>query len=62
VLPASPWVAFSRLGLARALRDAGDTAGSLAAYDAVLESLKTADADAPLLVAARRERAALDNR
>jgi len=62
VVPTSPWVAFARLGLARALRDAGDAAGSRAAYDVVLESMKKADADAPLLVAARRERAALGSR
>jgi tetratricopeptide (TPR) repeat protein len=55
----SRWVPFARLGLARALRDAGDVAGSLAAYDAFLESWKNADADAPLLIAARQERAAL---
>ena len=62
VVPTSPWVAFARLGLARALREAGDAAGSRAAYDVVLESMKKADADAPLLVAARRERAALGSR
>jgi hypothetical protein len=62
VVPTSPWVAFARLGLARALRDAGDAPGSRAAYDVVLESMKKADADAPLLVAARRERAALGSR
>jgi len=59
VVPTSPWVAFARLGLARALREAGDLQGSRAAYDAVLDSMRKADADAPLLVAARRERAAL---
>jgi DNA-binding winged helix-turn-helix (wHTH) protein/tetratricopeptide (TPR) repeat protein len=58
----SPWVPFARLGLARALRDAGDVTGSLPAYDAFLDSMKSADADAPLLVAARRERAALVSR
>jgi DNA-binding winged helix-turn-helix (wHTH) protein/tetratricopeptide (TPR) repeat protein len=55
----SPWVPFSQLGLARALRDAGEIEKSLAAYDAFLESWKDADADATLLLAARRERAAL---
>ncbi len=59
VVPASPWVAFARLGLARALRESGDTARSLAAYDAFLDSWKNADTDAPLLKAARQERAAL---
>jgi eukaryotic-like serine/threonine-protein kinase len=60
VLPTSPWVAFARLGLARALRDAGDAAGSRAAYGVVLDGTMQADADAPTAAAARRERAALD--
>ncbi len=55
----SPWVAFARLGLARTLREAGDVEGSRAAYDAVIEWMKEADQDAPILIAARRERAAL---
>jgi hypothetical protein len=59
VEPASPWVAFARLGLARALGESGDQARSLAAYDAFLESWKDADPDAPLLTVARRERAAV---
>jgi tetratricopeptide (TPR) repeat protein len=59
VLPLSPWVAFAQLGLARALREAGDVDGSRAAYDAVIEWMKDADQDAPILVAARSERAAL---
>ena len=59
VLSLSPWVAYARLGLARALRDAGDAAGSRAAYDALLAPMTTADANAPMLIAARRERAAL---
>ena len=57
--PASPWVAVARLGLARALRESGDTGRSLAAYEAFLDSLKDADPDAPLLAVARRERAAV---
>ncbi|MDO8836445.1 MAG: tetratricopeptide repeat protein, partial [Vicinamibacterales bacterium] len=60
--PDSPWVAFARLGLARALRDSGDTAGSLKAYDAFLDSWKEADSGAPLLTAARRERATIAGR
>lgn len=60
--PASPWVAFARLGRARALRDSGDTAGSLEAYDTFLDSWKEADPEAPLLAAARRERAAVTGR
>ena len=55
----SPWVTYARLGLARALREAGDLAGSRAAYDAAIEWVKDGDKDAPILVAARRERAAL---
>ena len=57
--PSSPWITYARLGLARALRDSGDAARSAAAYDAFLESWKDADADAPLLNTARRERASL---
>jgi DNA-binding winged helix-turn-helix (wHTH) protein/tetratricopeptide (TPR) repeat protein len=57
--PSSPWIAYSRLGLARALRDCGEAARSAAAYDAFLEAWRHADADAPLLKTARRERAAL---
>ncbi|MCX6553346.1 MAG: tetratricopeptide repeat protein, partial [Acidobacteria bacterium] len=57
--PVSPWVPFARLSRARALRESGDPAESLAAYDAFLESWKGADSDAPILVAARRERAAI---
>ncbi len=59
VAPTSPWVAFARLGLARALRDMGDVAGSRAAYGTVIESMKDGDQDAPILVAASRERTAL---
>ncbi|MCX6551863.1 MAG: hypothetical protein NTY02_12850, partial [Acidobacteria bacterium] len=59
VAPTSPWVPFARLGLARALRAAGDIRGSRAAYDADLESMNSAEPDTPLLVAARQERAAL---
>lgn len=62
VAPVSPWVAVARLGLARALRESGDLKGSRAAYEALIESMKGADADAPLLVAARRERDAVENR
>lgn len=59
VVPTSPWVAYARLGLARALRDSGDAAASRAAYDAVIDGMPQADADAPLLAAARAERASL---
>jgi DNA-binding winged helix-turn-helix (wHTH) protein/tetratricopeptide (TPR) repeat protein len=59
VAATSPWVAFARVGLARARREAGNLEASRAAYDAAIAWMKNADADAPLLVAARRERAAL---
>lgn len=59
VLPTSPWVPYARLGLARALCEAGDVSASRTAYDSFLEAMSSADPDAPLLVAARRERAAL---
>lgn len=59
VAATSPWVPFARLGLARARRDGGDVAGARAAYQAFIDAMKNADADARLLVAARRELAAL---
>lgn len=61
-VPTSPWVAFARIGVARALRQTGDVEGSSAAYTAVLQAMTSADPDAPLLVAARRELAALRGR
>ena len=51
-----PWQVFARVGLARAYRESGDTARSLAAYDAFLESWKDADPDVPLLKVVERER------
>jgi tetratricopeptide (TPR) repeat protein len=51
-----PHVPAARLGLARALRDAGDRPGSLAAYDAFLATWKEADRNLPLLKVAERER------
>ncbi len=59
LFPDSAWVPYARVGLARALHAAGDTARSLAAYDDFLASWKDADRDAPLLRAAARERDAL---
>jgi tetratricopeptide (TPR) repeat protein len=59
VTPASPWLTVGRLGLARALRQTEDVAGSRAAYDALIEWMKDADPDAAALVAARRERGEL---
>jgi serine/threonine protein kinase/tetratricopeptide (TPR) repeat protein len=57
--PFSPIVPLAHLGLARALVRSGDTAGGRAAYDAVLRIWAAADADLPLLIAARQESAAL---
>jgi DNA-binding winged helix-turn-helix (wHTH) protein/tetratricopeptide (TPR) repeat protein len=57
--PSSPWIAYSRLGLARALRDADDAERSLAAYDSFLDTWKNADSDAPLLKTVQTERASL---
>jgi len=54
-----PVLPAARLGLARALRDAGDRPGSLAAYDALLESWKDADRDARLLKVVELERKAV---
>ena len=59
VVPMSPWVAYARLGLARALREAGELEASRTAYEELLEWMATADEDAPVGIAARRERAAL---
>jgi tetratricopeptide (TPR) repeat protein len=59
VAPTSPWVAFAKLGLARAYREAGDVDGSRKAYRAFIEAMQHADTNAPLLVAARRELAGL---
>jgi tetratricopeptide (TPR) repeat protein/predicted Ser/Thr protein kinase len=47
------------LYLGRARAAAGDSAGARAAYDRFLDFWQDADADLPLLAAARRERAAL---
>jgi len=60
--PSSPWVPFAQLTLGRVLRESGDTARSLAAYDAFLDSWKDADRDAPILKVARSERAAVSGR
>ncbi len=60
--PASPWVPFARLGLARALQASADVARSVAAYDSFLDSWKVGDPDAPLLQIARQERAVLARR
>jgi tetratricopeptide (TPR) repeat protein len=57
--PFSPLHAVALLELARARARAGDTAGSRTDYDRFLELWAAADPELPLLVAARRERAAL---
>jgi eukaryotic-like serine/threonine-protein kinase len=60
--PFAPVVALAQLGQARAWRVTGETARSARAYDEFLEAWRGADADLPLIVAARRERAALVDR
>ena len=57
-----PWQVFARVGLARAYRELGDTARSLAEYDAFLASWKDADRDLPLLKVVERERKAVAGR
>ena len=57
--PFSPLYALAGLQFARARAKAGDAAASRAAYDGFLASWALADADLPVLVAARAERQAL---
>jgi DNA-binding winged helix-turn-helix (wHTH) protein/tetratricopeptide (TPR) repeat protein len=57
--PAFPLYPAARIGLARALRVQGDVAGSRRAYEAAFAELKDADADLPILIAAKAEYAAL---
>jgi len=57
-----PWQVFARVGLARAYRETGDTARSLAAYDALLGAWKDADPDVPLVKVVERERKAVAGR
>ena len=57
--PFSPLYALAGLQFARARAKAGDAAASRAAYDGFLASWAQADADLPVLVAARAERQAL---
>jgi len=54
-----PVTDFARLGLARAQAAAGDTAAARASYTQVLAAWKNADPGLPLVIAARREAAAL---
>jgi eukaryotic-like serine/threonine-protein kinase len=57
--PFSPLLPSAQLGLARALRGAGDTRGSIAAYDSLLKDWQQADEDLPILRHARSERSAV---
>ena len=54
--PFSVYFKLAPLGLARALQLSGDVAGSLRAYDEFLAAWPKADADLPVLAAARAER------
>jgi eukaryotic-like serine/threonine-protein kinase len=53
------WYAQAQLGLARAYVMAGDKADAKKAYEALFETWKNADADLPMLLAAKKEYAAL---
>ncbi len=57
--PGSPQLTLARLGLARALRVAGDVAGARREYQALLAAWKDADPDMPALLAAKAEFARL---
>jgi tetratricopeptide (TPR) repeat protein len=54
-----PFYAQAQLGLARAYAMGGDKANAKKAYDAFFVTWKNADADLPMLVAAKKEYAAL---
>jgi tetratricopeptide (TPR) repeat protein/tRNA A-37 threonylcarbamoyl transferase component Bud32 len=58
----TPLYPQAMVGLARAFAQAGDTARAKRAYESFFEFWKDADADAPLLVAARKEYAGLKQR
>ena len=60
--PFSPLYAVAPLGLARARAMAGETAGSLQAYEQFLSQWADADSDNPVLLEARREYARLKRR
>ena len=55
----APFYAQAQLGLARAYAMGGDKANAKQAYEAFLATWKNADADLPLLVAAKKEYAVL---
>ena len=54
-----PFYAQAQLGLARAYAMGGDKANAKKAYEAFFATWKNADADLPMLVAAKKEYAAL---
>jgi serine/threonine protein kinase/tetratricopeptide (TPR) repeat protein len=58
-IAAAPYLAQLQLGLARAYAMGGDKPSAKKAYEAFLTTWKDADADLPLLVAAKKEYAAL---
>jgi Flp pilus assembly protein TadD len=55
----SPLVPIARVWLARALAKSGDVDGARRSYQEFLDGWKEADPDVPILVAARRELAAI---
>jgi eukaryotic-like serine/threonine-protein kinase len=57
--PAPPFYALAQLGLARAYAMGGDRGNAKKAYEAFFVTWKDADADLPMLVAAKKEYAAL---
>ncbi len=57
--PVSPLYPLARLGIARAEAQSGNAAQSKSDYEALFVEWKSADPDLPVLVAARREYAAL---
>ncbi len=57
--PVGPFYAQAQLGLARAYAMGGDKAGAKKAYEAFFVTWKDADADLPMLVASKKEYAAL---
>jgi hypothetical protein len=58
-VPAPPFYAQAQLGLARAYAMGGDKASAKKAYEAFFQTWKDADADLPMLLAAKKEYAAL---
>jgi hypothetical protein len=58
-VPAPPFYAQAQLGLARAYAMGGDRASAKKAYAAFLQTWKDADVDLPMLLAAKKEYAAL---